>query len=177
MSSWKLQHVLRNFVRDISRFHHFKDGSCSCGDFCGLRTESGIAIIFKWCLHHVAHYCPVGSGSAALKIHVRTYTERLAIQVNNVMLLTPFGVISAVSSELCIANGSTDVGPWSFEQTEWPTQLLSCTVVMSYIIRKCFFGMQDLSWYKYTLKVDFSFLDSCRFECLRKLRIMGAVVY
>jgi hypothetical protein len=98
-------------VRDISRFHHFKDGSCSCGDFCGLRTESGIAIIFKWCPHHVAHYCPVGSGSAALKIHVRTYTERLAIQVNNVMLLTPFGVISAVSSELCIANGSTDVGP------------------------------------------------------------------
>lgn len=30
-----------------------------------------------------------------------TYIVRLAIQVNNVMLLTPFDVISAVSSELC----------------------------------------------------------------------------
>ena len=120
-------------VRHSSRFHHFKDCSCSCGDFWGLGTESGIAIIFKWWPHHVAHYCPVGSGSPALKIHVRAYIERLAIQVNNVMLLTPFDVISAVSSELCIANGSTDVGPWSSEQTEWPTQLLSCTVVVSCI--------------------------------------------
>jgi hypothetical protein len=50
-------------VRDISRFHHFKDGSCSCGDFWGLRTESGRAITFKWCPHHVEHYCPMGSGS------------------------------------------------------------------------------------------------------------------
>ncbi|TVU26859.1 hypothetical protein EJB05_29428 [Eragrostis curvula] len=50
------------------------------------------------------------SATAALKIYVRTYIARFVIQVNNVMLLTPAGAISALSSELCIADGRTASG-------------------------------------------------------------------
>ncbi|MCD7453308.1 Pentatricopeptide repeat-containing protein, chloroplastic [Datura stramonium] len=41
-------------VRDMHRFHHFKDGSCSCGDYCPIGTFRGIElrnIICSDCQH------------------------------------------------------------------------------------------------------------------------------
>jgi hypothetical protein len=80
------------------------------GLICCVRAERGAAITFQWYSHHVPNYCHVSSATAALKIYVRSYIDSFLIQVNNVMLPTPFGAISALSLELCMADGRTGVG-------------------------------------------------------------------
>lgn len=109
------------------------------------RTDRERAITFPWyCHHHEANYCHVSSDTAAPKIYVRAYIDRFLIQVNNVMPLTPFGVISALSSELCIAGGSTGVG-LPHLNSEWISILYSNSVIIRslYTRRKEKFALRE----------------------------------
>lgn len=81
--------------------------------------------------HHVPNYCHVSSDTAAPKIYVRAYNDRFLIQVNNVVLPAPSGVISALSSWTVRSRWKRRCGGWAL--LIWSSERISILYVSSVI--------------------------------------------